>query len=74
MPITIKVMSLNPTHDEMSSVQHYVINLRQQDVGFPQVLWNTFANKTDCHDITEILLNVVLNTIIGLTLNPVFDR
>jgi hypothetical protein len=44
-------------------VQHYVIkfvsDLRQVD-GFLQVF---FTNKTDRHDITEILLKVALNTI-----------
>ena len=27
------------------------------------VVWSLGTNKTDCHDITEILLKVVLNTI-----------
>jgi hypothetical protein len=27
------------------------------------VLWVSSTNKTDCHDITEILLKVALNTI-----------
>jgi hypothetical protein len=26
------------------------------------VLWVSSTNKTDCHDITEILLNVALNS------------
>ena len=48
---------------EMYSIQHCVIkfvsDLRQ--VGdFLQVF---STNKTDCHNITEILLKVVLNTI-----------
>jgi hypothetical protein len=48
---------------EMYSKQHYVIrfvsDLRQVG-GF---LWFSSTNKTDSHDITEILLKVVLNTI-----------
>ena len=66
VPITTKVVSCNPIHSEVYLVQHYVIkfvsDLRQ--VGsflrvhrFPPPL------KTDSHDITEILLKVVLNTI-----------
>jgi hypothetical protein len=42
MPITTKVVSLNPAHGEMYSIQHYVIkfvsNLRQVG-GFLRVLW-----------------------------------
>jgi hypothetical protein len=62
VPITTKVVSLNPTHGEVHSIQHYVIkfvsDLRQ--VGGSPVF---STNKTDCHDITELLLKVVLNTI-----------
>ena len=62
VPITTKVVSLNPTHGEVYSIQHYVIkfvsDLRQ--VGGSPVF---STNKTDCHDITELLLKVVLNTI-----------
>jgi hypothetical protein len=47
-------------------VQHYVIkfvsNLRQVG-GFSNLLQVSFTNKTDRHDITEILLKVALNTI-----------
>jgi len=57
-------MSLNPIHGEVYLIQHYVIkfvsDLRQVG-GF---LWfNYSTNKTDHHDITEILLKVTLNTI-----------
>ena len=61
--ITIKVVSLNPFHGEVYLIQHYVIKLvsdLQQICGFLQV---SSTNKTDCHDITEILLKVPLNTI-----------
>ena len=60
VPITTKVVSSNPVHG-VYSIQHYVIkfvsDLRQVG-GFPQVL-----RFPDHHDITEILLNVALNTI-----------
>ena len=56
----------NPVHGEVYSIQHYVIkfvsDLRQVG-GFcpdPQIC---STNKTDHHDITEILLKVPLNTI-----------
>jgi len=59
--ITTKVVSLNPAHGMVYSIQHYVIkfvsDLRQV----------SSINKTNRHDITEILLKVVLN-IITLTL------
>jgi hypothetical protein len=41
MPITTKVVSSNPAHDEVYSIQHYVIKFvidLQQDGGFPWVL------------------------------------
>jgi hypothetical protein len=31
--------------------------------GFLQAFWFPPSNKTDCHDITEILLKVAFNTI-----------
>jgi hypothetical protein len=47
-------------------VQHYVIkfvrDLRQVGV-FSAGIPVSSTNKTDCHDITEILLKVALNTI-----------
>ena len=47
-------------------VQHYVIkvvcNLRQVGVFFPGSPFSS-TNKSDCHNITEILLKVALNTI-----------
>ena len=65
VPITTKVVSLNPVHGKVYLIQHYVIkyvsDLRQ--VGdFLRVLWFS-TNKTDRHDITEILLKVAFNII-----------
>jgi hypothetical protein len=64
--ITAKVVSLNPDHGEVYSIQHYVIkfvsDLRQVS-GFLWVLWFSPPIKTDRHDITEILLKVALSTI-----------
>ena len=59
VPITTKVVSSNPVGGEEYSIQHYVIkfvsDLQQVD-GFLLV---SYTNKTDRHDITEILLKVV---------------
>ena len=66
VPITTKVVSSNPVHGEVYSIQHYVIkfvsDLRQVG-GFLQVLLVSSTNKIDHHDITEILLKVALNTV-----------
>jgi hypothetical protein len=62
VPITTKVVSLNPVHGELYSIQHYVIK-------FATCWWFSpgtpvsITNKADRHDITEILLKVALNTI-----------
>ena len=62
LPITI-----NPIHGEVYLIQHYVIKfvskLRQVDVFFLSDTPVSPTNKTDCHDITEILLKMGLNTI-----------
>jgi hypothetical protein len=55
-------------HGEVYSIQHYVIkfvrDLRQVG-GFLWVQGTPVSstNKTNCHDITEIMLKLVLNTI-----------
>jgi len=64
--ITTKVVSSNPIHSEVYSIQLYVIKFvsdSRQVSGFLWVLWFPPLNKTDRHDITEILLKVALNTI-----------
>ena len=63
MFITTKVVSSRPVLCEVYSIQNYVIKF-VSDVqpfgGFLRILW---SNKTDRHDIAEILLKVALNTI-----------
>jgi len=67
VPITTNVVSSNLTHSEVYSIQHYVINfvidLRQGDGFLPIRRFPPPIQLHDCHDITEILLKVVLNTI-----------
>ena len=61
VPITANVVNSNPAHGEVYSIQHYVIkfvsDLRRL------VVFLGYSNKTDGHDITELLLKVVLSTI-----------
>ena len=45
-------LEFEPVHGEVNLIQHYAINLSV-----------TSTNKTDHHDITEILLKVAINTI-----------
>ena len=67
MPITTNIVSSNPAHGKVYLVRHYVIkfvNDFPQVGGFLRALWFiTSTNITDLHDITEILLNVALNTL-----------
>ena len=49
--------------DEVHSIQYYVIKWLVTGRLFSQSTLISSTNKTDCQDITEILLNVVLNTI-----------
>jgi hypothetical protein len=55
---------LNPTHGEVHSIQHCVMKFVSD---FAAGLWFSLGtlvsstNKTDRHDITEILLKVTLN-------------
>jgi hypothetical protein len=66
VPITTKVVNLNPAHGDLYSIQHYVIkvvsDLRQVSGFSPGPLVSS-SSKTDCHNITEILLKVTLNII-----------
>ena len=60
-----KVVSSNPVHDKVYSIQYYVIVYQWLATGRWFFTGTPFSstNKTDRHDITEILLKVVLNTI-----------
>ena len=61
MPITTKVVSYPLVHGEVYSIQLYVImfvNDMRQVGSFPDTPVSS-TNKTDRHDITEILLKVV---------------
>jgi len=63
VPITTKVVSSNPVHGEVYLLQHYVIKFVSDLLhvgGSPGTPVST--NKTDNHDIAEILLKVTLNT------------
>ena len=58
MPITTNGMSLNPAHGKVYSMQLYMIHIfsyLQQDDGFSSTPVSP-NNKTDRHDIKEILL------------------
>ena len=68
VPITTEVVSSNPVHGKVYSLQHNVLELSLSVTcdksGF--LHWgspDSFTNKTDRNDITEVLLKVVLNTI-----------
>ena len=64
-PIATKVVSLNPAHGEVHSIQYYVIKFVSdlQQVAFYPGTSVSSTNKADRQDITEILLKVALNTI-----------
>ena len=66
MPITTNFVIPNPINGEVYSIQHYVkkfVSDLQMVSGFLWVLWISFTKKTELSDITEILLEVVLNSI-----------
>jgi hypothetical protein len=55
VPITTNIVNSNPTHIDLYSIQEYVIQFAselRQDGGFRRV---SSTNKTDLHDIVEIL-------------------
>jgi hypothetical protein len=57
-----KIISLNPVHAKVYSIQHYVIKFVSDMLVVTPGTPVSSTNKTDHHDITETLLNVVLNT------------
>jgi protein gp37 len=76
VPITTKVVSSNPVLGEVDSIEHYVIKFVSvlEEVGgfFPGTTVSSI-NKTDCHEITETLLKVALNTINQLNQPTIFS-
>jgi hypothetical protein len=64
-PSQCHLVSSNPAHGEIYSIQHYVLKIVSDLRGCSPV---SSTNKTDRHDIAEILLKVALKTI---TLTPV---
>jgi hypothetical protein len=63
VPITTEVVSSNPAHGEVYSIQHYVIKF-VCDLSVVFSRYSGFLQQWNwCHDITEILLKVALNTI-----------
>ena len=77
MPITTNIVIVNPAHGEVYSIQHYAIKFASDLCATGQ--WFSLGppvfstNKTDRHDITEILLKVALKTI-TITLHLVYDN
>ena len=71
VPITTE--GSNPVHGEVYSTQHYVrkfvSDLRWFSSGTPV----SSTNKTDHHDITEILLKVTLSIVNKQTNNFIFS-
>ena len=69
------IVRSNPAHDEVYSIQHYVMkfisDLRQVGRFFSGIpVFST--NKTDRHDIAEILLKVALSTTSLLSMQIVY--
>ena len=60
------VVSWNPAHAEVYSIQHYVItfvsDFRQTGRWFSHGTPVSSTNKTDHHDLIKTLLKVALNT------------
>ena len=66
-PFLTKVVSSNPTYGQVYSIQLYVLSVTcGRSLGTPV----SSTNKTDPHNITEILLKVVFNTLTLSFCNP----
>ena len=71
----IVVLTSNPTHGQVYSIQHYVIKSvsdLQTVNGFSGTLISS-TNTTGPHDITEILLKMAFNNITHITLNSLLQ-
>jgi hypothetical protein len=58
--LTATFSNISAIYGEVYSIQHYVIKFVSD---LRRVSGFSSTNKTDCHDITEILLKGALNTI-----------
>ena len=67
VPITTNIVSSNPADGELYSIQHnmikFVSDLREVTQWFSSDTLVFSSNKSDRHDIAEILMKVTLNTI-----------
>ena len=63
VPITTKVVTSNPTHGEVLYDTTLCDKVVSDFLWFSQDIPVSSINKTVCHDITEILLKVALNSI-----------
>ena len=71
VPITTNGVSSNPTHVLDTTLCGKVCQWLEAGQWFSLGTLVSSTNKTDCHDIAEILLKVVLSTItLTLTLIP----
>ena len=61
VPITTKVVSSNPAHGEVFSIQHYM-SVTAAGRRFSPATSVSSPNKTERHNIAEILLKVALST------------
>ena len=75
--MTTKIVSSNDAHGGMYLIQHYVIKFVSDLIAagrrFSLGTTVSSTNKTDRHDITEILLKVALNAI-TITLVLIFPQ
>ena len=75
VPIITNVVSSNHAHGGVYSIQHYVINFVSELAAgwwFSPGIPECSIYKIDCHNITEILLKVALNTITLTPEEPVY--
>ena len=66
MPFTTKIVSSNPAHGDVYSIQHDIakyVRWLQQVGGFLGVRRFSPPIKTERHNLTEILLKAAVNTI-----------
>ena len=62
LPTTTNVVSSNTVNGDVYSIQYYIIKWHAKGWWFSPGTPVSSTNKTDFHDIAEILLEVALNT------------